>query len=48
MAGLLFFVLLIGGAIFITYVQLLGAKLASTNDENEKLLNGMHEGLLII
>ena len=35
-------------AMIISYIQELGLKLKNTNEENVKLLDNMHEGLLIL
>ena len=45
--SLYFFSSTIGG-ILVTYIQQLHTILKFTNDEHVKLLNGMHEGLLIV
>ena len=34
--------------LIVVYVQQLHAQLEFTNDENVKLLNGMHEGIIIV
>ena len=42
------FLVLSALAMLISYMQELGASLYSTNEENCKLLNAMHEGLIIL
>ena len=48
MASLLFFLFAMYVALIVIYIQELHKNLTSMNIENLKLLNGMHEGLLIL
>ena len=45
---LLLLVILACIAIIILYISILHGKMKTQNDENIKLLDGMHEGLLIL
>jgi len=48
MLVLLFFFLCNGTAMVVTYISELHNKMNTTIEDNEKLLDGMHEGLLIL